>query len=223
MISLLAVSVAGHGNPVIDTFHKGGPVMYPILVVSIVAVAVVLERIFWWSREFARRDNKKLDQVYTSIDKGNIEAASAASAGSNDPRLRTINHGLNRGDSTMLHALQIASGLEVERASRFLVVLDTIVTLAPLLGLLGTVTGIMAAFRAVGEGGLNVDAVSGGIGEALIATACGLGIAICSLLPFNYFNSKVDHLRFELETVSTNLEMMTKSTAIKNETELSAS
>ena len=97
---------------------------------------------------------------------------------------------------------------ELERAARFLPVLDTIITLAPLLGLLGTVTGIMKAFRSIGNSDLAVQAVSGGIGEALIATACGLAIAIFCLLPFNYYQRRVSRLRFELETNATNLELM---------------
>jgi biopolymer transport protein ExbB len=77
-----------------------------------------------------------------------------------------------------------------------------------LLGLLGTVTGLMRAFISVGSTELSVVSVTGGIGEALIATACGLGIAIFSLVPFNYFNSRVARLQFELEAAATNVELM---------------
>ena len=127
---------------------------------------------------------------------------------SQDPRLRTVWHGLNHHHTTMQSALQVASGLEIQRASRFLMIMDTIITLAPLLGLLGTVTGIMGAFNAVGQNGLDPDAVSSGIGEALIATACGLTIAMSTLIPYNFFTAKVERLKFELETASTNLEVM---------------
>jgi biopolymer transport protein ExbB len=89
-----------------------------------------------------------------------------------------------------------------------LVLIDTCITVAPLLGLLGTVTGIMASFRAVGGNELAVEGVSAGIGEALIATAAGLGIAIFCLLPFNYFNERLTQLQFELETAATNVEVM---------------
>ena len=99
-------------------------------------------------------------------------------------------------------------------------VLDTVVTLAPLLGLLGTVTGIMSAFNAVGESGLDPSAVSGGIGEALIATACGLAVAMTCLIPYNYFTAKVERLKFELETASTNLEVMTRNLKDPNALEL---
>jgi len=111
--------------------------------------------------------------------------------------------------------LQLAAGIELERAGRFLTVMDTLVTLAPLLGLLGTVTGLMRAFLSVGSAELSVTAVTGGIGEALIATACGLGIAIFSLIPFNFFTAKVGRLQFELETAASNVEVMVQASKVK--------
>ena len=86
--------------------------------------------------------------------------------------------------------------------------MDTLVTLSPLLGLLGTVTGIMRTFTSLGSAELAVGAVTGGIGEALIATACGLGIAILALVPLNYFGGKVAELQYELETAASNVEVM---------------
>ena len=86
--------------------------------------------------------------------------------------------------------------------------MDTLVTLAPLLVLLGTVTGLMGSFRAIGGEELAVQQITGGIGEALIATMCGLAIAIISLVPFNFFTSKTARLQFELETAATNVEVM---------------
>jgi biopolymer transport protein ExbB len=126
-----------------------------------------------------------------------------------------IYRGLNHVHASMEGALQLAAGIELERAGRFLTVMDTLVTLAPLLGLLGTVTGLMRAFLAVGSAELAVGAVTGGIGVALIATACGLGIAIFSLIPFNFFTAKVARLQFELETAASNVEVMIKSGKIK--------
>jgi biopolymer transport protein ExbB len=87
-------------------------------------------------------------------------------------------------------------------------VMDTLVTLAPLLGLLGTVSGIFRTFLSIGDVELAVEKVTGGIGEALIATMCGLAIAIIALIPFNYFTRKMAHLQFELESAATNLEVM---------------
>ncbi len=89
--------------------------------------------------------------------------------------------------------------------------MDTLVTLAPLLGLLGTITGLIRSFSFLGNEELAVQAVTGGIAEALIATACGLGIAIFALIPFNFFTSRVSNLEFELQTAATNLEVMLQS------------
>src|SRR3984957_5591423 len=195
-------------NIVVEFFLKGGPVMWPILISAFVAVAVVGERAFWWLREGQKRDPRKLEQVLSALENSDVASATKISEGSADPIIRMIHRGLNHVHTSMQGALQLAAGIELERAGRFLTGMDTLVTLAPLLGLLGTVTGLMRAFLSVGSAELAVSAVTGGIGEALIATACGLGIAIFTLIPFNYFTGKVVRLQFELETAATNVEVM---------------
>jgi len=196
------------GNWLIDKFHKGGPVMWPILIVSIVALTVVLERCIWWGGRWFRRDPKRIEKVFTAIENGDTAEASRLSRGSRDPVLRMLWNGLNHQHSSLEAALQVAAGIEIKRAGRFLVVMDTLVTLAPLLGLLGTITGLIRSFSFLGNEELAVQAVTGGIAEALIATACGLGIAIFALIPFNFFTSRVSNLEFELQTAATNLEVM---------------
>ena len=199
-------------NIVFQFFIKGGPVMWPILACAVVAVAVVGERTFWWLREGNKRDPQKMEQLLAALDNGDAAAAKTIAEKSEDPVIRMIRHGLNHlghAHGSLLGALQLAAGIELKRAGRFLNVMDTLVTLAPLLGLLGTVTGLMRAFLNIGSAELSVSAVTGGIGEALIATACGLGIAIFSLIPFNYFSAKVAQLQFDLETAATNVEVMT--------------
>ena len=197
-------------NIVFEFFSKGGPVMWPILASAIVAVAVIGERTFWWLRESRKRDPQKLEQLLAALENGDVAAAQTISEGADDPVIRMIRHGLGHvghKHSSLLGALQLAAGIELKRAGRFLTVMDTLVTLAPLLGLLGTVTGLMRAFLNIGSAELSVNAVTGGIGEALIATACGLGIAIFALVPFNYFSAKVTQLQFDLETAATNVEV----------------
>jgi len=196
------------GNYFIDKFNQGGPVMWPILIVSIVALTVVIERVFWWTGRWFRRDPKRIEKVFTAIEVGDVAEASRLSRDSRDPVLRMMWNGLNHQHASLQGALQVAAGIEIKRAGRFLVVMDTLVTLAPLLGLLGTVTGLIKAFGALGNEEIAVVAVTGGIAEALIATACGLGIAIFSLIPFNFFTSRVSNLEFELQTAATNLEVM---------------
>jgi biopolymer transport protein ExbB len=195
-------------NFIIDNFRKGGPIMWPILLVSIVALTVVIERIFWWGGRWFRRDPKRIEKVFTAIEVGDVTEASRLSRDSRDPVLRMMWNGLNHQHASLQGALQVAAGIEIKRAGRFLVVMDTLVTLAPLLGLLGTVTGLIRSFRFLGNEELAIQAVTGGIAEALIATACGLGIAIFSLIPFNFFTSRVSNLEFELQTAATNLEVM---------------
>ncbi len=195
-------------NIVFQFFIKGGPVMWPILVCAMVAVAVVGERTFWWLRESSKREPQKLEQLFGALENGDVAAAKTIAEKSEDPIIRMIRHGLGHAQTSLLGALQLAAGIELKRAGRFLNVMDTLVTLAPLLGLLGTVTGLMRAFLNIGSSELSVTAVTGGIGEALIATACGLGIAIFSLIPFNYFSAKVAQLQFDLEMAATNVEVM---------------
>ena len=198
-------------NIVFQFISEGGPVMWPILACALVAVAVVGERAFWWLREGGKRDPQKLEQLFAALENRDVAAAQSIAEGSEDPVIRMVRHGLahfGHRHASLLGALQLAAGIELKRAGRFLTVMDTLVTLAPLLGLLGTVTGLMRAFLNIGSAELSVTAVTGGIGEALIATACGLGIAIFALIPFNYFSAKVTQLQFDLETAATNVEVM---------------
>lgn len=195
-------------NVAVELFIKGGPIMYPIGLATLVAVAVVGERVFWWLRESRRRDLAGREAVLAELSEGRVRQAAARAKDSADPVLRMIHHGLNHHHTSLPGALQVAAGAELQQAGRFLNVLDTLVTLAPLLGLLGTVTGIMGSFGAIGGSELAVEKVTGGIAEALIATAAGLGIAILCLVPFNYFNGRVARLQFELETAATNVEVM---------------
>ena len=195
-------------NIIVQKFQAGGPIMWPILVVAFVAICVVGERTVWWIRETLRRDPENLEKTLAAIENGDFREASRLSKDSQDPVLRMIWHGLNHVHYSLQGALQVAAGTELQKAGRFLTVMDTLVTLAPLLGLLGTVTGIMGSFSAIGGSELAVEKVTGGIGEALIATACGLGIAIIALVPYNYFTSKTARLQYELETAATNIDVM---------------
>lgn len=192
-------------NVVVDLFIQGGPIMYPIAVVTVFAICIFIERVFWWLRFSAKRSVKQLDEVYEKLEAGNLAQAIAQAAKSTDPVVRMIHHGLNHRHTSMQGALEVAAGQELRDAGRFLSAMDTIVTLAPLLGLLGTVTGIMGSFTSIGSSELAVEKVTGGIGEALIATAAGLGIAIGTLVPMNYFHARLAALKFDLEAAANNV------------------
>ncbi len=208
-------------NIVVEYFHMGGPVMWPILICTIVTVSVVGERVFWWWRESLRRQPATMEKVLAALENADVPSATSLAKDSRDPLVRMIFHGLNHYHSSLEGALEVAAGVELQRAGRFLTVMDTMVTLAPLLGLLGTVTGLMRAFFKVGDAELGVVAVTGGIAEALIATACGLAIAIFAVVPFNYFTRKHAQLQFELQTAATNVVVMVTSVRRKRDLEAS--
>ena len=99
----------------------------------------------------------------------------------------------------------------MQRYNRGLSLLDTAITVAPLLGLLGTVTGMIRAFSLLGGSELGApSAITGGIAEALIATAFGLGIAILALLPFNWLNTELERARHEVSDAASQLEASVK-------------
>ena len=122
-------------NIVVEFFGKGGPVMWPILIAALVAVAVVGERAFWWSRESSRRDPRKLEQLLAVLENSDVPAALKIAEGSADPVVRMIYRGLNHVHTSMEGALQLAAGIELERAGRFLTVMDTLVYFGTLKGM----------------------------------------------------------------------------------------
>ncbi len=201
------------GNILVERFIAGGPIMWPILISAIVAVAVVGERTIWWLRESRKRDPHTLEKIFAALENRDFGEVARLSKDSEDPVIRMIWHGMNHFHSSLQGALQVAAGVELQKAGRFLTVMDTLVTLAPLLGLLGTVSGIFRVFLSLG--GATVEGathqITGGIGEALIATMCGLAIAIIALIPFNYFTRKLAQLQFDLESAATNVEIMVLS------------
>jgi biopolymer transport protein ExbB len=192
---------------IIKMFEKGGLIMWPILLTSIVAFTVIVERFIWWRSEENKRDLLKQDQVFAALEKHDMKQASSLCGSSQDSVLRILWYGLNHSHSSFQGALQVSAGIELKRAGRYIVVLDTIVTLAPLLGLLGTVTGLMRAFFNI-SGELSEEAIGGGIAEALIATACGLAIAIICLIFLNFYSEKLANFQFDVQTACSNAEVL---------------
>lgn len=190
----------------VSLLAKGGVVMIPLLACSIVALAVVLERAWFWWRS---RDSMTTERVLTTAAHGQWEAALAGAEASRSPVARVLAAGLRHRNPAPTLAMEAAAREETGRLTRYLSVLDTIITLSPLLGLLGTVTGMIGAFGVMAETGINQPhAITGGVAEALIATASGLAVAIAALVPYNYFLRRAERTLDEIERSGSRLELL---------------
>jgi biopolymer transport protein ExbB len=193
----------------IQIFLKGGPMMWPLLLTSLVALTVVFERVIFLIRERLNRQPRVVEEIFAAVERGDLEAAERKGLGSHDYVARTLTQALQHRDVSYSSALLAAANVELQRFNRGIAPLDTIVTLAPLEGLFGTVTGMIHAFGLLGATELGAPAaITGGIAQALIATAYGLVIAMVALLPFNYLNARLEQARQEIETASAQLEML---------------
>jgi biopolymer transport protein ExbB len=199
-----------HANAdMLELFVKGGPIMWPLLLTSLVAVTVVVERLIFITRERLRRQPQVVERILSRVERFDIAGATQEGRNSTDFVARTLVYGLGHREQSLSSALLRAAGQELKRFNRGLSTLDTIITLAPLLGLLGTVTGMIHAFGLLGGNELGAPmAITGGIAEALIATAVGLGIAILALIPFNYLNARMEEARHEIEDAASHLELL---------------
>jgi len=183
--------------------------MWPLLATSIVGLAVVFDRLLFILNERRKRRPELVEKILQAVESGNASGAIRMGQGSEDFVARTLVYALSNREKSLSSALLRAANNELKRFNQGLFVLDTIITLAPLLGLLGTVTGMIRSFGLLG--GRELDAptvITGGIAEALMATAFGLGIAIVALIPFNYLNSRMDDARHEIEDASNHLELL---------------
>ena len=168
----------------------------------------MIERVFFLLDQKAKRDPKAMDRFFDAVEHGDIEEATRICQDSKFYVVRTLGYALKHKEKSLANALVYAQEQEFKRFRRGIPILDTIITLAPLLGLLGTVTGMMGSFSLIGGELSSPGAITGGIAEALIATAFGLGIAITSLIPFNFLNTKMEEARIEIETAAKQLEML---------------
>jgi biopolymer transport protein ExbB len=178
-----------------DAARLGGWVIYPLTVLAIAALAITLDRAYAFWR-FARMPRWAT---------GDVSPVAEPSAGlPQQHALRRIGRLLDdpRAPLWRIESRVEATAAQIERdMSRGLWLLETIVTAAPLLGLLGTIVGMMHSFKLIGGDGLvNPSGVTGGVAQALIATAIGLVIALVALFAFNFFSRRIDRLMDDLES-----------------------
>ncbi|QSR87676.1 MotA/TolQ/ExbB proton channel family protein [Candidatus Methylacidiphilum infernorum] len=196
----------------IQFFLKGGPIMWPILALSVITLAVIFERILFLVEITRNRKRKWVTQFLELVGQERYEEALAIAGKSKDYVLKVLEEGLKHREGSLEDALLEAASSQLERFNKGLVVLDTAVTLGPLLGLLGTVTGMMHAFSIVGSGEIagKQAAITGGVAESLIAVSFGLAVAIVAIIPLNFFNARMERARRRIEEASTRLVLLLK-------------
>ncbi len=195
-----------------DMIQKGGPMMYLIMLLSVVSFGVVIERIYNLAK--ARIDADKFMDDITNVIKRNkiIEAIEMCNT-TPGPIAHIVKAGILKHDRSkpeIREALDEAAELEIPRLEKHLPILATISHIAPLLGLLGTVGGMVKAFqviqvKAIAMAPVNPGDLAGGIWESLLATLAGLSVAIPTYVAYNYLVSQVNGLIYDMERSASDL------------------
>lgn len=191
-----------------DFFIRGGAFMWPLLFCSVIALVFIIERLFTLSR--ARVNVKSLmTQVTQALRAEGVDAALKVCESTRGPIAAVIHSGLLRsgqGPDAVKEAIETAGSIETSFLERGLVVLATVSTVAPMLGFLGTVSGMISAFAAIAAAEqVSAKIVASGIEEALITTMTGLTIAIPASIGHAYFVSQIERFVLEMEEASANL------------------
>jgi len=189
----------------LEIFQKGGPLMYPILLCSVLALAIFFERI-WTLFRLGRGTIPMVREVESLIRKNRIEEAVIVCQRTGTPLARILVsalRGAGRPREQIKTIVEEVGGREAAPLERYLGLLGTIATISPLLGLLGTVLGMIEAFTVISaQGGGTPATLGGGISKALITTAAGLTVAIPTILLHKYLTSRVDRMVLEMEEYS---------------------
>jgi biopolymer transport protein ExbB len=193
----------------IDLFTHGGILMYPLLLCSVIALTLIIERSIFWVASGIDRERPLMDRVLELSAEKNWEEIRKITRGSKNCVVRVLVSGILHRDYSPVKAMESAAADEIFKMKRFMGVLDTIITIAPLLGILGTVVGIIESFDMLGASGIEDPmAVTGGIAKALITTASGLAIAIITVFPYNFFNARIQLAAQVIEKYATSFEIM---------------
>lgn len=178
--------------------------MLPILACSVLAVTITIERWVYFQKFKSSRFAPKMLEF---IERQKFTDALTLAEEHPSPVLRVLATGILKRDSAPEKAMEAAGVAETTLMKRGLSVLDTIVTLGPLLGLLGTIVGMIDSFGVMSESGLgNPNAVTGGVAEALVCTAAGIVVAVTTLVPYNFFLSRMEKETELIEHFATQTE-----------------
>ncbi len=186
-----------------DILQKGGFILWIIMGLSIIAIAIIIERLIFFSKILVDED-KLIDRLKSTLAKGHYDEALSICDNNPAPITNLMRVGIEHREHpshVQKEVVMDAANQEVPKLERFLSALGTVAHIAPLLGLLGTVTGNINAFGVLGKFGSVGDPalLAKGISEALITTAAGMIVAIPSIVFYNYLASKVNHTIIRLE------------------------
>ncbi|HEX7373971.1 MAG TPA: MotA/TolQ/ExbB proton channel family protein [Steroidobacteraceae bacterium] len=199
-----------------EIIKSGGIVMVPIILCSIVASAIALERL-WTLRDQRVVPGELTDKIWQWVENRSLSDKQIMALQAHSPLGRVLAAGLanrHRDRLVMIEAIEDAGRHVMHDLERYLNPLATIASISPLLGLLGTVMGMIRTFRAVTISGIgDPSALAGGIAEALVCTAGGLIVAIPALVAYRYFRGKVDGLVIDMEKQSLRLVQAIDRTA----------
>ena len=190
----------------LELFLKGGIVMWPILLCSVLAVVIIIERFIVMHK--AKFDEKPLMlKIRSSLSRNDVIGAMNACSQSNAPVPSVLRKGisaLNEGSEAVKVAIETAGKEQVFLLENHLGILANIAGIGPMLGFLGTVVGMINAFRTIELLGGNVNSgnLAGGIWEAMLSSAFGLVVGIPSLGFYNYFVGRVSQITFSLEAAA---------------------
>lgn len=194
------------GTPIWAMLLKGGWVMLPIIACSLVAVTIIIERIFWGPRRSNVLPPAFISEVKRLLVEKRYDEILGLCRGSENPLAHIVSVALQnacRPREQLVEALEFAGKREAVKLQKYLGTLSTIATIGPLLGLLGTVFGMISSFSVIGIVGIgDPQALSGGIAEALITTASGLIIAIPTLVFHRFFLFRTRQFILEMEEFS---------------------
>lgn len=196
----------------LDFIDKGGIVLWVIMGLSLIAVAIIIERLLYF-RRIAVDEDRLFSRVKASVAKGHYDEALAICDTNESPLSALIKVGIeNRSypEHSQKEVLKDAAAQETPRLERFISALGTIAHIAPLLGLLGTVTGTMKAFGVLGRFGAVADpsVLARGVSEALITTVGGIVVAVPAVIFYNYLVGKVNRLLIKMENQVNTLVLM---------------
>ena len=192
----------------IQILIAGGWMMLPIVLCSLVALTIVLER-SWYFYRITTNDNA--DRMVRLTIQGKFSDALALNEKETNAILRVLTAGIHARSSGPEKAMEVAGIGELASMKRGMSALDTIITLAPLLGLLGTIIGMIDSFGIMADQGIGQPhAVTGGVAEALICTAAGIFVAVIALVHYNYFLSCIEEQTELIEYYATRIESALK-------------